>query len=403
MKEEPLGTLGDFGMTVDGWTAPGFEGVRDRFEQNFTEGLDVGAAFSAYHRGQKVVDLWGGIADEATGAPWVEDTMIVVFSTTKGATAVCANKLAQEGRIDVNAPVAEYWPEFAQAGKESIPVDYLLSHRAGVAWVDTPLTLDEALAWEPMIRALEQQAPVWEPGTAHGYHAVTYGYLVGEVVRRVTDRSIGTYFREEIAAPLGLDFHIGLPAELEPRVAKLIGGLSKSAGVDSALDPETRAALNELIGPESKLGKALSAGGAFEDSDAFNTRPVHAAEIPAAGGISDARSIARMYAACIGEVDGIRLLSADQVKDATTQRSEGPDIVILNLDLQFGLGFFVPSTLLQLGGPRSFGHFGAGGSAGWADPDADLSFGYVMNRMDLGLAGDLRSYSLVNACYDAIA
>lgn len=389
-------------MTIDGWTAPGFEGVRARFEQNFADGLEVGAAFSAYHRGQKVVDLWGGIADETTGAPWVEDTIIVVFSTTKGATAICANRLAQEGRLDVNAPVVDYWPEFGQAGKESIPVDYLLSHRAGLAWVDEKLTLEEVLAWDPMIHALEHQTPIWEPGTAHGYHALTYGYLVGEVIRRIDGRSVGTYFHEEIAAPLGLDFYIGLPEALEPRVARLIGGLGTSSGADATMDPETRAALDEIMGPNSNLGKALSGGGAFTDSNILNTRPAHAAEIPAAGGIGDARSLARMYAACIGEVDGIRLLTPEQIKDATTQRTEGPDIVILNLDLQFGLGFFVPSSLLQLGGPQSFGHFGAGGSAGWADPEAELGFGYVMNRMDLGLAGDLRSYSLINACYDAI-
>lgn len=387
-------------MTIDGWTARGFEGVRDRFEKNFADGLEVGAAFAAYHRGKKVVDLWGGMA--ATEKPWEQDTVIVVFSTTKGATALCANRLAQEGRLDVDAPVADYWPEFAQAGKESIPVDYLLSHRAGLAWVDEKLTLEDALAWDPMIHALERQTPVWEPGTAHGYHAVTYGYLVGEVVRRITGRSIGTYFRDEVAEPLGLDFWIGLPAAVEPRVAGLIGGLSSSGGVNADIDPQALAELAALVGPESKLGKALSGGGAFSHDGIFNTRAVHAAEIPAAGGIGDARSIARMYAACVGEVDGIRLLTPEQLADATTQRSVGPDIVILNLDLQFGLGFIVPSTLLQLGGPRSFGHFGMGGSAGWADPEAELGFGYVMNKMELGLAGDPRSYGLIKACYDAI-
>jgi CubicO group peptidase (beta-lactamase class C family) len=390
-------------MTIKGWTASGFEGVRDQFEKNFADGLEVGAAFSAYHRGQKVVDLWGGAVDAETEQPWAEDTLIIVFSTTKGATAICANQLAQEGRLDVNAPVAHYWPEFAQAGKESIPVDYLLSHRAGLAWVDEKLTLEDALAWEPMIHALEHQAPVWEPGTAHGYHAVTYGNLVGEVVRRISGRTIGTYFRDEVAAPLGLDFHIGLPETLEARVAPIFGGLG-GLGADTAdADPEAMAAINAIVGPDTNLGKALSGGGAFGEPGIFNTRAVHAAEIPAAGGISDARSIARMYAACVGEVNGIRLLTPDQVKDATTQRSEGPDIVILNLDLQFGLGFIIPSTLLQLGGPQSFGHFGMGGSAGWADPDAELAFGYVMNKMDLGLAGDLRSYSLINACYAALA
>lgn len=385
-------------MTIDGWVAPGFENVRERFGKNFAEELEIGAAFSAYHRGEKVVDLWGGIANVTTDQPWQEDTMIVVFSTTKGATAICANKLAQEGRLDVEAPVVRYWREFGQAGKEQIPVSYLLSHQAGLAWVDEPLTLDDALAWEPMIRALEHQAPSWEPGTAQGYHAVTYGYLVGEVVRRITGRSIGTYFRQEIADPLGLDFYIGLPEVLEPRVAHLVGGV----GGSSDLDDETRAALAAFIGPDTMLGKALSAGGAFGEAGIFNTRAVHAAEIPAAGGVSDARSIARMYAACIGEVDGIRLLTPEQVKTATAQRTSGPNIVILNLDLQFGLGFIVPSSLVHLGGPNAFGHFGMGGSAGWADPDAELAFGYVMNRMDMGLAGDQRSYGLVNACYDAL-
>jgi CubicO group peptidase (beta-lactamase class C family) len=385
-------------MAIEGFTAPGYEGVRDVFEKNFADGHDIGAAFAAYADGELVVDLWGGIADVATERPWTRDSIIGVFSTTKGATAVCANQLIDEGRLDPDAPVVEYWPEFGQAGKEQIPVDYLLSHRAGLPWVDEQLSLEQALAWDPLIEALERQAPIWEPGSQHGYHAVTYGNLVGEVVRRVTGRSVGTYFREEIAEPLGLDFWIGLPEQLEPRVAPLIGGIDSDGG---GLDEASRAALAEFIGPQSTLGKALTANGAFGGSGIFNTRAVHAAEVPAAGGIGDARSLARMYAACIGEVDGHRLLSPAAMTNASTQRTEGPDVVILNLDLQFGLGFFVPSTLLQLGGSRSFGHFGMGGSAGWADPEVGLAFAYVMNRMELGLAGDLRSYNLINACYDA--
>lgn len=386
-------------MTINGWTSPGFDGVRDAFEKNFADGLEVGASFTAYHQGKAVADLWGGIADDHTQRLWEEDTLEVVFSTTKGATAICAHQLAQAGRLDVDAPVVEYWPEFGQAGKEKIPVSYLLSHQAGLAWVDEPLTLEQALAWEPMIHALERQAPAWEPGTAQGYHAVTYGYLVGEVVRRITGRSLGTYFHDEVAAPLGLNFWIGLPEEQEPRVGRLIGGIVAD---DATADDETRAAMAEFIGPDTMLGKALTAGGAFAGPGIWNTRPVHAAEVPAASGISDARSIARMYAACLTEVDGVRLLSADQVRTATIQRTTGPNIVLLDLDLQFGLGFIVPSSLVQLGGPHSFGHFGAGGSAGWADPDADLAFGYVMNRMDMGLAGDQRSFGLINACYDAL-
>jgi CubicO group peptidase (beta-lactamase class C family) len=386
-------------MNIDGWTASGFEGVRDAFDANFAAGKEVGAAFTAYHDGRKVVDLWGGVANEDTGKPWEERTMVLVFSSTKGATAVCANKLAQEGKLDVDAPVAQYWPEFAEAGKENIPVKYLLSHQAGLAWVDGEMTLEEALSWDPVVDALARQRPHWEPGTKHGSHATTYGWLVGEVIRRVSGRSIGTYFREEVAEPLGLDFWIGLPAEHEPRVARLVGSLT---GGDD-LDPEVQAVMDSFMGPDTVLGKALTApGGAFRARDVWNLPAVHAAEIPAAGGISDARSIARMYAACIGEVDGIRLLTTEQLAKATTQQTQGPNYVILDMDLQFGLGFIVPSNLIALGGPRSFGHFGAGGSAGWADPEAGLAFGYVMNKMEMGLAGDTRSFNLINACYAAL-
>ena len=203
-------------MTIDGWTAPGFEGVRNAFEKNFANGLEIGAAFAAYHHGEKVVDLWGGIADPTTGQPWVQDTLELVFSTTKGAAAICANRLAQEGRLDVDAPVVDYWPEFGQAGKERIPVSFLLSHQAGLAWVDEPLTLEQALAWDPMIHALERQRPHWEPGTAQGYHAVTYGYLVGEVVRRITGRTLGTYFRDEIATPSTSTSGSGSPSVRNP-------------------------------------------------------------------------------------------------------------------------------------------------------------------------------------------
>ena len=395
-------------MTAQGWTASGFDGVREAFDANFSDGLEVGAAFAAYHQGEKVADLWGGIADPQDGRAWEEDSMAVVFSTTKGATAICANRLIQEGRLSPSDKVVDHWPEFGEAGKGDITVEQLLSHQAGLAWVDEPLTLEQALAWEPMIHALERQAPSWEPGTAHGYHAITFGNLVGELVRRITGQTIGTYFRELAGDPLGLDFWIGLPEEHEPRVARLIGGIAGSGaetGVEGGdpVDEATQATLDAFMGPDTMLGKALTAGGAFGDQGIFNTRAVHAAEVPAAAGIGDARSIARLYAACLGEVDGIRILDEDRVADASTQRTKGPNIVLLDLDIQFGLGFFLPSSLVTVGGPKSFGHFGAGGSVGWADPEAGLSFGYVMNRMDLGLAGDVRSSRLIDACYAAIA
>jgi CubicO group peptidase (beta-lactamase class C family) len=285
-----------------------------------------------------------------------------------------------------------------------MPVRHLLTHQAGLAWVDEELTLDQVLAWDPIVEALARQAPLWEPGSAHGYHAVTYGNLVGEVVRRITGRSLGTYFREEVAEPLGLDFWIGLPEALEPRVAQLVGNLGAVEGAE--LDEATRALIEQFMGPDTMLGKALTVNGAFQRHDepgnVFNTRAVHAAEIPAANGICDARSLARMYAGCIGEVDGVRVLGEEQMRDASTQRTSGPNTVLLDMDIQFGLGFFVRSSIMTIGGPASFGHAGAGGSLGWADPDAGFAFGYVMNRMAEAIAGDLRSASLIEACYQSV-
>jgi CubicO group peptidase (beta-lactamase class C family) len=380
---------------IHGWTADGFEGVRDAFVANFEQQAEVGAAFSAYHRGQKVVDLWGGTADPATGRPWDEDTVILVFSTTKGATAVCAHRLAEDGRLDIDAPVATYWPEFAAAGKADMPVSYLMCHQAGLAWIDGTMTLDEALAWDPVVERLANEAPKWEPGTAHGYHATTYGWLVGEVVHRIDGRSLGTFFHDEVATPLGLDFWIGLPESIEPRVAPLVTIELPSEGPGREL-------MDQFMGPDTMLGKALSApGGAFTDFTLFNSREVRAAEVPAANGVTDARSLARMYGALVSEVDGQRLLGPGQVKAASTQRTSGPNIVLMDMDIQFGLGFMVPSSLMP-NRPGSFGHFGAGGSAGWADPEAELGMGYVMNRMDLGLAGDMRSANLFNAVYASL-
>ena len=385
---------------VHGWTVRGWEGVRDAFAANVDAGAEVGAAFSAYHRGDKVVDLWAGIADQATGRPWAEDTIVPTFSTTKGATAACANVLAQDGRLDVDAPVVTYWPEFGANGKGSIPVSSLLSHQAGLAWIDGTLTAEQAFAWEPVVAALAAQAPNWQPGTQHGYHASTFGWLVGEVLRRISGKSLGACFRTEVAEPLGLDFWIGLPASEESRVAMFVP--LAVPGLDPA--GPVRASLQQLVarfvGPDSPLAKALAApGGALSDPDIWNTPALHAAELPSANGICDARSLARMYAACVGEVDGSRLLTPEQLERATTRLTSGPDHVLMDLDIQFGLGFMLHSGLMAIGGTRSFGHFGFGGSFGWADPDAELAMGYVMNRLDVGLAGDVRSAKLIGACY----
>ncbi len=409
---------------ISGWVAPGFEAIRQVFQENFDSGTEVGAAFAAYHRGKKVVDLWGGIADETTGRPWEEDTLVLVYSTTKGVTAMCANKLAQEGAISVEAPVADYWPEFGQAAKAEVTVVDLLAHRAGLAWTDGTMSTEEALAWDPVVSALERQNPSWEPGTAHGYHATTYGWLVGEVVRRVSGRSVGTYLRDEIAEPLGADFFIGLPSSEEHRVARLIsfidalasgrplvglgtGTATGGVGPDLAEMAELASTYLAADGP---LFKALAApGGALGDQELWNSPQLHSAEIPAANGICDARSLACLYGACVSEVatesgEKFRIISSDQLERATRQETEGPDTVLLGMDIHWGLGFMLNRGLIAaagLGSPRSFGHFGMGGSAGWADPDLELGMGYVMNRMEIGTTGDTRSFRLMQACVEA--
>lgn len=388
---------------IGGAVEPGFEGVGEAFQASFEQHGEVGAATSVYVAGRKVVDLWGGIADRETGAPYTDDSLQLVFSTTKGATAACANLLAQRGELDVDAPVAEYWPEFKAAGKADIPVRWLLCHKAGLPYVDATLTLEEALAWDPMVRALEEQAPVWEPGTAHGYHATTYGWLVGEVVRRISGKSLGAFFHDEIAAPLGLEFWIGLPDEQQARVAPLVQWGDPS---EPPRDAAIQALIDQFMGPDTMLGKALGAPSfVFAEAEGgFNNPAIRAAEIPAANGVTNARSLARFYAGLTGTVEGgpsAPILDADQVAKASELQTSGPDKCLM-FATTFGLGFFTSSLFAPYGGAKSFGHTGAGGSVGFADPEHGIGFGYVMNKMMQGLNGDPRSGGLIKAVYDAI-
>ncbi len=414
-------------VAIGGTVAPGFEGVRDAFAANFADHGEVGAGFSLVVDGRTVVDLWGGVADAATGAPYTEDTLQLVFSSTKGATALCANLLAQRGDLDINAPVTTYWPEFAQGGKGDIPVRCLLGHQGGLPYIDAPLELSDLLAWDPAVEALAAMTPLWEPGTAHGYHAVTYGWLVGEVVRRITGKSLGTFFADAVAGPLGLEFWIGLPDEQQGRVAPLtnrgLGRVDRPAEAAAAesepgmaaenpvVEPEEGsgdlvAMVEQLLGPDSLLVKAL--GGAvslpFVGEGVFNRPDVRAAELPAANGVTNARSLARMYAATVGPVDDVStgpLLTPEQVRAASTTQTSGADLCLF-FETTFGLGYMTASPFSPYGSVRSFGHAGAGGSVGFADPENGLGFGYVMNRMMANLSGDPRSQSLVRAAYDAI-
>ena len=278
--------------------AAGFERVRDVFGDNFEGHGDVGAALCVYRHGRKVVDLWGGLADAGTGRPWTRDTLQLVYSATKAATATCAHLLAQRGELDLDQPAAHYWPEFAAAGKADIPVRWLLSHRAGLPVIDNPMPLADLLAWDPMAAALAAQRPVWEPGTAHGYHGRTFGWLVGEVIRRVSGRSVGTFFAEEIAGPAGLDFYIGLPAAERGRVSRMV--IDDPPGAEVANIPldqipeQFRPLVAAFTDPESLMNRAF--GLSVPDID-FNSPEAQAAEIPSSNGICTADGLARLYAA----------------------------------------------------------------------------------------------------------
>jgi CubicO group peptidase (beta-lactamase class C family) len=387
---------------IRGQVEPGFEGVRDAFAHNFDVDREVGAAFCLHVGGRKVVDIQGGTFDRTGERPYDQDTLQLVFSTTKGATAACANLLAQRGQLDLNAPVSTYWPEFAQAGKADLPVLLLLTHQAGLPALDATLTPEEVQAWDPVIAALAEQSPFWEPGTAHGYHALTYGWLVGEVVRRVSGRSLGTYFAEEIAQPLGLEFWIGLPETQEHRVSPITGGVLPEGGSAEAEGMPTDFA-------STLLARALNAGGAFSDPGWMNRPAWHAAEVPAANGITNATSLSRLYAGLIGTVEGgpaESILTKAQVDQARQVRTFGADQVFLSLgfpmEQHIGQGFWISSPFAPFGGEGSFGHTGAGGSYGFADPENELAVGYVMNLMQSGMLGDPRARRLIKASYAAV-
>ncbi len=384
-------------VEINGTVADGFGKVADAFAANFDDFPELGAGFALYADGELKVDISGGIADKASGRPWTADTLQLVFSTTKGAAAICVARLAEAGKLSYDDAVAKHWPEFAQAGKEAVTVRQMMSHQAGLPYVDASLTLDEVIAIDPVIAALEEQAPVWEPGTAHGYHALTYGWLAGELVRRVDGRSIGRYFADEVASPLGLDFWIGLPEAMESRVSTLESSPPPS-------DPEEIAAMMKVMGPGTTGFKALTMNGAVmafdPDINPFNTQAVHATEMPAANGITNAGSLARMYAATVGEVDGVRLLGDAVMREASTETVNGPDRSLV-AETRFGLGFMLNNELVPLVGANAFGHAGAGGSLGQADPDSGIGYGYVMNQMMGGIAGDPRTVRLndaVRAC-----
>jgi len=384
-----------------GQVAPGFEQVREEFERNFVERGEVGAAVATYWRGEKVVDLWGGYRSPVDGAPWEENTMVIVFSTTKGVSAMTLAVASARGWLDYDAPVTRYWPDFAQNGKERVTVRQLLGHEAGLLCLDEDISIDRLRDLDDVARVLARQKPAWVPGTRHGYHAMTLGLYMQELIRRAdpAHRTLGQIFHEEIAVPLGLDFFIGLPAEIPTERLATIELLS-TGGALRALPSAPPSMLLRLLWPWSLLRKSMLA---FSDVD-WNDRRCLEVEIPAGNGVGTARAIARAYSAFaeggaelgVGP-ETLSRITADppllRVKD-----------VVLGEPSYFSLGFLRPGPDGSFASsPRAFGTPGAGGSFAFADPDARLGYAYIMNKMDYYLFDDPREKSLRDTVYRAIS
>lgn len=376
-------------IDIQGSVEAGFEPVVDAFAANFSDSGDVGACVAVYVDGRPMVDLWAGVADAVTARPWERDTVVGVFSCSKGVMATLANLLIREGTLDPDQPVARYWPEFAAGGKESVTVRQLLSHQAGLAAIDGDFTLDEALSWDPVVEALARATPQWEPGTRHGYHMRSFGWLTGELVHRVSGSRPEDLVRTRLADPLGLDLWLGMPVAEQDRCARLLP--PEPTGIDlSAVFPPGSLPARVFTGPSDL----------FHYDEMWNSARIRAAVIPSSGMITDARSLARLYSSCVSDVDGIRLLDDPTVRAAATAQASGPD-AILSIPTAYSLGYMVGPSLPPVCRPGSFGHAGAGGSLGFADPAARVAFGYAMNRMRLDL-DDRRSADLAAAVYRAL-
>jgi CubicO group peptidase (beta-lactamase class C family) len=381
-----------------------FREVGEEFARNFAQRGEVGASVCVMIEGRIVADLWGGVADRHTRRPWEKDTIGLVWSSTKGATALCAHMLISRGLLDLDRPVASYWPEFSQAGKESITVRMLLNHQAGLPAIRQPLAPGGLYNWQYMTEVLAAETPFWEPGTRQGYHATTFGHLVGELVRRVSGRPFDVFFREEVAGRLGLDFHIGLPEEQEPRVAPTIRADPPPRG-----EPPSRFLTLMAEEPASIQALTVKNTGRRETTGDHDSREAHQAVLPSQGGITNARGLAGMYAPLA--LGGGTLVGADAVKQMSTVSSAlGIDATLL-VGLRIALGFWKSSDNRQ--GPpgardslllseEAFGHPGMGGSVGFADPGAKISFGYTMNKQGRGLCLNNRGQSLIDAVYRAL-
>lgn len=376
-------------MDIKGYCDPAFAGVREEFERNFAERGDVGASACVIVDGVEVVNLWGGVANPTTGEPWEAHTVTTIMSATKGATALCAHILADRGELDIDAPVSQYWPEFAAKGKESVTVRMALNHQSGIPSFRAPVPEGRYCDWEYMVQRIADEAPHWTPGTRVAYHALTFGWLVGEVVRRVSGKSLGAFFREEVGDPLDLDFWIGLPQSEHYRVAPLR---------KDPEDPLLEAIANDPDG-QSPLSRAFQNDGGFLAAGGWNSPEVYQAEIYAANGMANARGLARMYAplSLDGCFEGHQIISPETVARMGIVDSAVLSEETIGMPARLTLGYFKEGT--EFGLPESvFGHGGWGGAMGLADPQARLAFGYAMNQM----SSTPRFEALTMAAYTAI-
>jgi len=369
---------------VTGQCDPAFQGVRDALAEVLASGFEVGAALAVYVDGRRVVDLWGGYADAARTRPWQRDTIVNLYSVGKAISAVCVLRLVDAGRLDLDAPVARYWPEFARANKEQMPVRYLLTHQAALPAIARPLPPGAWARWDAITEALAEQAPWWEPGAGHGYHVNTQGFLIGELVRRITGQTFGSYLRESLTGPAGIDFFVGFGSELDARCADVLP--ARPSPESEELRRQLAVDVSELSGLASMRVSAYRNPADFSGTGIVNTRSWRAAEVPSTNGHGTARGVARLYSALAGNgrMDGFKVLSPEIIARASEEQVYGDDIM-LERPTRFGLGFQLTMAERRLGpNPRAFGHFGAGGSLGFADPDARVAFGYAMNQSRAG-------------------
>lgn len=385
-------------VEIHGFVKPGFEAVRAAFAENFAKRHEIGAACCVYHKGEKVVDLWGGVRNAATAEPWEEDTMALVYSATKGLSAMTLAVAHSRGWLDYDERVSAYWKEFAQNGKEKITVRQLLAHQAGLFALDEPL--DKALVadLDRLAEVLARQKPAWEPGTRQGYHAVTLGFYEGELLRRIDPqhRSLGQFFQDEIAAPLGLDFYIRLPESIpDSRLATLI-----DPGFSEMLFGFPFRMAFDVWNPHSNIRRALSGSELAHDDAHIYPRDL---EIPAGGGVGTARALAHAYSvfATGGKELGLRDKTLQELTAPAIAPTHGFFDECIKGEAEFSLGFIKNCAGFPFGSPGSFGHPGAGGSLGFADPAAQIGYGYIPNRKSVAMGGDPRDAALRKALYAA--